>query len=65
MRLLPKRFNMPKISLQIKNREKINIKMRLNVNVRRKMTQLICLATRYGNENSSMMLKKKVMIINT
>ena len=29
------------------------------------MTQAICLVTRYGNENSSILLKKKVLIINT
>ena len=58
-------FSMSQISLQIKNRAKINTGVRLNTNLRRKMTQSICLATRYGNENSSMLLKKKVLIINT
>ena len=48
-----------------KNRTKINIGMRLNMNLRGKMTQMISLATRHKNENSSMMLKKKVLTINT
>ena len=42
-----------------KNRAKINIGVRLNMNLREKMTQKICLATRPGNENSSIVLKKK------
>ena len=50
---------MSQISLQIKNRAKINIGMRLRMNLRGKMTQVICLATRHGNENGSIMLKKK------
>ena len=53
------------ISLQIKTRAKINIGMRLNMNLRRRMTWTVCHATRHGNENSSMMLKKKVLINNT
>ena len=32
--------------------------MRLNMNLRGEMTQMICLATRQRNENSSMILKK-------
>ena len=47
--LLPKRFSMPQISLQIKIRVKINIAMRLNANLRMKVTQSIHPATRYGN----------------
>ena len=50
---------MSQISLQIKNRVKVNIGMRLNANLGMQMTWLIHLSTRYGNENSSMMLKKK------
>ena len=65
IRLLLKWFSMSNISLQIKNRMKINTGMRLNMNLRGKITQTICLATRQKNENSSMMLKKKVLIINT
>ena len=57
--LLPKWFSMTQISLQIKNWAKINIGVRLNMNLRGKMTWMICLATRQGNENSSMMLKKR------
>ena len=49
---------MPHISLQIKNRAKINNGVRLNINLRGKMTQMICLATRHGNENGSIMIKK-------
>ena len=56
----PKWFSTSQINLQIKNRAKINIGMSLNMNLRVKITQIICLATRQGNENSSMMLKKKV-----
>ena len=44
---------------------KSNIGMRLNANLRRKMTPSIHLANRYWNENSSMTLKKKMLIINT
>ena len=44
---------------------KINIGVRLNMNLRGKMTWTICLATRQENENSSMMLKKMVLIVNT
>ena len=55
------RFSLP----QIKNRAKINTGMRLKANLRRKMTQLIHHATRYRNENSSMMRRNKVLIINT
>ena len=62
--LCPKLFSRSQISLQIKNRTKINIGVRLNMNLRGKMTQMICLATRQGNENSIMMLKKKILIIN-
>ena len=63
--LLPKRCSILQISLQIKIKAKINIEMRLNANLRMKMTWTICLATRYGNENSSMMLKNKVLMINS
>ena len=63
--LHPKWFSMSQISLQIKNRTKINIGVRLTMNLREKMTRMICLATRQGNENSSIMLKKKVLIIKT
>ena len=63
--LLPKGFSMSLKSLQIKSRAKINIGVRLNMNLRGKMTQTICLATRQGNENSSMTLKKKVLAIST
>ena len=60
IRLLPERFSMPQISFQIKNNmAKTSIGARLNVNLRRKMTQSIYISTRYGNENSSMMLKEK------
>ena len=52
---------MSQISLQIKNRAKIDIGVRLNTNLREEMTQIICLATRHGNENRSIMLKKKVI----
>ena len=38
IRLLPKKFSMPQISLEIKNRAKVNTGVRLNVNLRRKMT---------------------------
>ena len=58
-------FSTSQISLQMKNRTKINIGVRLNMNLRGKMTHTICLATRQGNENSSMILKKKMLIINT
>ena len=43
----------------------INIGMRLNMNLSGKMTWTICLATRHGNDNGSIMLKKKVLVINT
>ena len=47
IRLHPKWFSTSQISLQIKkNRAKINIGVRLNTNLRWKMTQMICLATR-------------------
>ena len=55
----PKMFNTPQINLQMKNRAKIYTGMRLNLNLRRKMTQLILLSTIYRKENSSMILKKK------
>ena len=59
-------FSTSQISLQIKNRTKINIGVRLNMNLRGEDDpDMICLATRQRNENSSMMLKKKVLIINT
>ena len=58
-------FSMSQISLKVKSRAKSNIAVRLNMNMRGKMTQKICLPTRQENENSSMMLKKKVIIINT
>ena len=48
-----------KTSLQIKNRAKINIGVRLNMNLRGKMTQMICLTTRHGKDNGSIALKKK------
>ena len=57
--LHPKCFSTSQISLQIKNRAKINIGVRLNMNLRGKMTWMICLVTRQGNENSSMMLPKR------
>ena len=63
--LCPKWFSTSEISLQMNNRAKINIGMKLNMNLRGKMTQTICLASRQGNENSSIMLKKKVLIIKT
>ena len=47
-----------------KNRTKINNGVSLNTNLRGMMTWTICLANRQGNENGSMMLKKKVLIIN-
>ena len=62
--LLPERLSTVQISIQIKYRVKINTGMRINKYLRRKMTQLIYLATRCRNENSSMMLKKKVPNIN-
>ena len=55
---------MPQIGLQIKNKAKINIGTRLNANLRKKMTWSMLLATIYGKETNSMMLKKKVLIIN-
>ena len=61
---LAKWFSTSQISLQIENRAKINVGVRLNANLRGKMTQIMSLFTRHGNENSSMMLKKKVLIIN-
>ena len=51
-------------ALNIKYRAKINIGKRFNTNLRRKMTQSIHLASRCRNENSSMMLKKTLLIIN-
>ena len=58
IRLPPKWLRTSRISLQIKNRAKINIGVRLNMNLRGKMTWMICIATRQGNENSSITLKK-------
>ena len=55
-------FITSQISLQIKNRTKINIGVRLNMNLRGKMTQMIRLATIQGNENSSMTLKKRCLL---
>ena len=48
-----------------KNRAKINIGIRLNVNLREQMTQSFHLAIKYRNENSSMTLKNNVLINNT
>ena len=59
--LLPKWLSTSQISFQIKHRAKINIGMRFNTNLRRKMTHSICLTTGYRNENTSMTLKKKVL----
>ena len=50
IRLHPKWFSMSQVSLQIKNKAKINIGVRLNMNLRRKMSWTICLATRHGND---------------
>ena len=45
-----------------KNRANINIRMRFSVNLKWKMTQPICLATRCRNNNSSMMLQKSCQL---
>ena len=63
--LCPKCFSTSQRSLQIKNRAQINIGIKFNRNLRRKMTQMVYLATRHGYKNNIMMLKKKVLIINT
>ena len=57
--LHPKWFSTSQISLQIKNRAKINIEMRLNMNLRGKMTWAICLATRQRNEIAAWHWRKR------
>ena len=63
--ILPEKVQYASNKPSNKKRAKINNGIRINVNLMRKITQSICLATRYGNGNSTMMLKKKVLIINT
>ena len=50
--------------IQIKDWAKITIRAKFYMNLRQKMTWSIHLTTRCWNKNSSMTLKKKVLIIN-
>ena len=49
----PKRLSTLQTSLQTKDREKINIRMRINKNLRRKMVWSVHLDTRCRSENSN------------
>ena len=62
IQLLPKRLSTSQKSLQIKHGAKINTGMRFNMNLKKMMTWSIHLAIRSRNENSSIILKKKVLI---
>ena len=62
--LLPKKLSTSQICLQINYRVKINIGVIFIMNLKRTMTQAICLATCCRNKNSSTILKKNVLIIN-
>ena len=58
------RLTVVNISLQVKDRAKINIRIRFSVNLKWLMTKLSCLTTRCWNKNSSIMGQKKMLIIN-
>ena len=62
--LLPKGHSIAYINLKIKYRAKINNGMRFNIYLSWKMTLSIHLTIRCRNKNSSVIMKKKVLIIN-